>query len=264
METLEKGVKVSPTFWETHHYPDKVALLIAVSDYDDPTFSALPYVENDIKLIARTLEQHGFTIDKLESDTTWATIEHTMNDFLRDKVQPGDAVILYFSGHGTSLGLSNFLVSTNCDSSKKKDTCIGYDWLKGWIDRVMDKGAQHLFVALDACQAGLGLWSKSGATTPLEALADYPGAFMMTAGLMEQEAHIDLQDGVSVFSEYFAKGLSRAADWNDDGVVTLSELLAYVQNNVSKRVSEMTNPKESQVPVMGKVKGAGEMLFRVR
>jgi len=72
--------------------------------------------------------------------------------------------------HGTSLGLSNFLVSTDCNSNKKKDTCIGYDWLKGWIDKVMDKGAQHLFVALDACQAGLGLWSKSGATTALGTL----------------------------------------------------------------------------------------------
>jgi hypothetical protein len=124
-----------------------------------------------------------------------------------------------------------------------------------------EKGVQHLLVVLDACQAGLGLYSKSGARTPLETLIEYPGAHMMTAGLMEQEAHVDLQDGVSVFTEYLAKGLAGAADWNHDKVITLSELLVYVQDNVAKHVSEKFN--ESQVPVMGKVKGAGEMLFRI-
>lgn len=66
-----------------------------------------------------------------------------------------------------------------------------------------------------------------------------------------------------MFTEFLVKGLDGAADWNGDKVVTLSELLAYVQvqDGVSKRVYQING--DSQVPVMGKVKGAGEMLFRL-
>src|SRR5262249_40095445 len=260
IESTAKGQPVSPRFWEIHHYPHSIALLIAVSDYDDPSFTALPWAKEDVQLFSRALQQRGFTVKEIESGTTKAGVEGVLNELL-ERVEQGDAVILYLSGHGTSKGLSNFLVTTDCNSQRKEETCISYDWLKQWIDKIMAKGAQHLLVVLDACQAGLGLYSKSDTKTPLEALAEYPGAHMMTAGLMGEDALVDLQDGHSVFTKYLVKGLAGAADWNGDKVITLSELLAYVQDNVSKYVSEKFN--ETQIPVMGKVKGAGEMLFPV-
>jgi hypothetical protein len=256
----EKGEAVPPHFWEVHRYTHKSALLIAVSEYRNPTFTALPYVHNDARLFALTLQQYRFDVETLDKDTTTARVEAALNR-MSDRVAPGDAVVVYFSGHGSYRGLSNFLVTTDCDPAKPEESCVTYDWLKKWIDTVVEKGAQHALLVLDACQAGLGLYSKSEARTPLQDLFAYPGAHMMTAGLMEQEAHIDIQDGVSVFTQYLAKGLSGEADWNKDKIITLSELLAYVQNKVSKQVSDKYG--ESQVPVMGKVKGAGEMLFRL-
>jgi hypothetical protein len=82
LESLMKGDKASPQFWDTHRYPHSIALLIAVSEYLDPTFGALPYVKEDVKLFSRILQQRGFTIDKLESGTTTAGVKAAMNGLL--------------------------------------------------------------------------------------------------------------------------------------------------------------------------------------
>jgi hypothetical protein len=260
-ELVQQAEKASPDFWSTHTYPHRRALLVGISEYDDPSFGALPYVEKDVTLVARVLRDLGFAVEVIDSDTVRGRVEQSLLRAL-DTIAPGDAVVLYVSGHGTSEGLSSFIVTTDCDSRRKTKTCITYDALRAWGDRaVAEKRAQHVLIVLDACQAGLGLYSKSGAHTPLSALATYPGVHLMTAGLMEQSAHVDVGTGVSVFTQYLAKGLGGAADANDDKVISLSELLSYVQNNVSRHVSERFN--ESQVPVMGKLKGAGEMLFPV-
>jgi glycosylphosphatidylinositol transamidase (GPIT) subunit GPI8 len=145
----------------------------------------------------------------------------------------------------------------------KGDSCISYEWLRKWIDDLMiKKGVRHLLVILDACQAGLGLYSKSDTYAPLEVLLKYPSAHMMTAGLMEQNAQVDTQTGVSVFTQILYEGLEGKADLTDDNIITLSELLVYVQKNVSKYVKEKWNVE--QVPSMGIIRGPGEMLFFVK
>ncbi|MCA9498570.1 MAG: caspase family protein [Nitrospira sp.] len=261
IKTLPKGEGLSPQFWEANRYQQSKALLIGVTQYDDQSFRPLPYVKKDMELVSGVFARHGFSIEKLENNTTKKRIKEAFQELL-DHAMRGDRVIVYFSGHGTSLGASNFLVSTDCNSARKNETCIGYDWVKSWIDSLMvKKGVKHLLVVLDACHAGLGLYSKSSRPTPLEALAKYPGAHMMTAGLMEQNANIDTQVGVSIFTQKLVAGLEGQADLTKDKVITLSELLVYVQDKVSQYVFQNFN--ESQVPVMGKVKGAGEMLFRL-
>ena len=86
---------------------------------------------------------------------------------------------------------------------------------------------------------------------------------MMTAGLMGQNAQIDVEKQPSVFTEMLTKGLEGQADLIKDKVLTLSELLAFVQGGVSQHIAKI-NPNEQQTPNMGKVRGAGEMLFFLR
>jgi hypothetical protein len=101
--------------------------------------------------------------------------------------------------------------------------------------------------------------SKASREIAVEALTRYPGAHMMTAGLLDQDASPDQDRRMSIFTKFLAEGLEGQADSNQDDVVTLNELLVYVQNNVSEYVKARYD--KEQTPMMGKVKGAGEMLF---
>lgn len=262
VESLPKGDAISPQVLERYRYQKSTALLIGVSEFNDPTYKALPYVKNDLHLMSNVLQKHGFTIELLDKDTSKKGIEEKLNKVLNDATKD-DRVIVYISAHGTSQGLLNFIVPTDANSKMKGSTCISYEWLKKWTDDLMiKKGVKHLLIILDACQAGLGLYSKSDTYTPLEVLLKYPSAHMMTAGLMEQNAQVDTQTGVSVFTQILYEGLEGKAELTDDNIITLSELLVYVQRNVSKYVKEKWNVE--QVPSMGIIRGPGEMLFFVK
>ena len=80
---------------------------------------------------------------------------------------------------------------------------------------------------------------------------------MLTAGMADQVAQIDPVLQMSTFTHFLAKGLSgEASAYEKNGVITLTELLLYVQYNVAKQ----TNSK--QIPMLGRIKGDGEMLFK--
>jgi hypothetical protein len=228
VESLPKGENISPQVLERYRYQKSTALLIGVSEYNDLAYRPLPYVKKDLQLMADVLKKHGFAIESLDKDTTKTRIEEKLNKILKDSTKD-DRVIVHISGHGTSEGLLNFIVPTDANSKMRQSTCVSYEWLKKWTDDLMTKkGVKHLLIILDACQAGLGLYSKSDTYTPLEVLLKYPSAHMMTAGLMEQNAQVDTQPGLSVFTQILYEGLEGKAELTNDNIVTLSELLVYV------------------------------------
>jgi uncharacterized caspase-like protein len=116
------------------------------------------------------------------------------------------------------------------------------------------KQVRHLLLLLDSCSSGLGVIAKSGRYNELS-VASKEGSHIMTAGLVDQEAEQDPGLGMSTFTYYLAEGLSGKADYTQDGVVSLSELLVYVRYNVANR----TNGR--QTPMIGRLSGSGEMIF---
>ena len=62
----------------------------------------------------------------------------------------------------------------------------------------------------------------------------------------------------SLFTHFLIKGLSGKADYTNDGVITLSELLIYVRYEVTKKASLRG---ASQTPMLGRIEGEGEMIF---
>jgi hypothetical protein len=256
----QEGQKQEQQERKKRNYSNRRALLIGVHEYSDIIFPNLPYTTNDVNQINGVLlHKYRFKIDTLISNTTKKIIIQKMDSFLNQS-QENEEIILYFSGHGTSIGENAYLVPSDGRMSQIDKTCIGFDYLENWINEVMnDKHVKHVLIILDSCQSGLGLLSKSSNRASIRELAEYPGAHMITAGLMGQAAQADRNKTISIFTFYLTKGLNGAADYNKGGVITLSELLFYVQDNVAKYVE--TNYKVNQTPVLGKIKGAGEMLF---
>ena len=255
---LQKTNKLPDDFLRIEHYNKSKALLIGVSEYDDNKFPDLPFVKNDIKIMSSLLKNRfNFDVYVIDNSTTKTHIEQGLNKFLNE-AEKNDRLIFYFSGHGTSIGEAGFLVPSNGQSNNKVNTCISYDYISKWIDKLIyEKDIKHLLIILDACQAGLGVFSKSANEMPIVEISKYKGAHMMTAGLLNQKAIAENNN--SLFTKYLVKGISGNADYNNDSVITLTELLVFVQNNVSSYAK--TKYGVTQTPMMGKIKGAGEMIF---
>ena len=261
-----KNTKKPPEeFYKQSHYNKSKALLIGVSKYSDRgSFIALPFVNYDIETMRDVLvNKYSFDkVDILNENTTKNNIIKKFNDFYND-VEEGDRVVVYFSGHGTSEYEKGFLVPTDGYTNNKVKTCIDLDFISNWIDNLLSsKKVQHILFIVDACYSGLGVLSKSSSSSPLLELVKYPSAHIMTAGLMFQEALSVKLGNQSVFTKYLVEGLEGKADWSGDDVITLNELICYVQNEVAEYVKNEFD--KTQTPVMAKLKGNGEMIFLLK
>jgi uncharacterized caspase-like protein len=74
--------------------------------------------------------------------------------------------------------------------------------------------------------------------------------------MADQTAIMDDRLKLSLFTYYLSDGLiNKKADYTKDGIITLDELLVYVQYNVAKYTNS------AQVPVCGRISGTGEIIF---
>ena len=110
---------------------------------------------------------------------------------------------------------------------------------------------------LDTCSSGLGVISKSPDYNELN-IAVQNGTHMITAGMADQESQMDNRLRMSTFTYYLSEGLSGAADYTDDQVISLTELILFVRYNVANKTSG------AQTPMMGRISGIGEMVFDLR
>ena len=78
---------------------------------------------------------------------------------------------------------------------------------------------------------------------------------MITAG--GQQEQVIEKEGHGLFTRYFLQAIEGEADFNNDGVVTGTELGAYLRPKVS------IASNNAQTPLFGRLEGEGEFLFFV-
>ena len=78
---------------------------------------------------------------------------------------------------------------------------------------------------------------------------------IITAGGKGEQAQE--KEGHGLFTRYFLRAIDGEADINNDGVVTGTELGAYLRPQVSNA------SRNAQTPLFGRLEGEGEVLFFV-
>ena len=173
--------------------------------------------------------------------------------------QPNDRIVVYVSSHGFADRIDpsqGYIACYDCNQSSPSLHCVSLKNLQDIIERGRIKGIKHILLIVDSCFSGLGVITKDSAFPAIGVVASKAGTHMMTAGMENQLAQMPHNLRMSTFTYYLHKGLTTAeADVMKDNVVTLSELLLYVQYNVAKE----TNGQ--QIPMLGRVSGAGEIIF---
>jgi len=139
----------------------KYALLIGIQDYGyHPTFSSLRGPENDLKITEEVLHKlFGFQDEDFfilrNSDATHTGIENAFK-MLIERVNPGDFVYIYYSGHGSQTddlnddeldGKDETWVSYGARKGESKET-DNYDVLDdeidAWLTELYEKTNRHL------------------------------------------------------------------------------------------------------------------------
>lgn len=244
-------------------YKESWAVVIGIDKYKN--WPKLQYAVNDAKAVRDLLiHKYHFKAENIfflsNEDATRERILSMMGDVLGnpDKVKKDDRVFIFFAGHGTTRKLPSgrdlgYIIPVDADLNNYQGQSIS---MTNFQDISETIPAKHIFFVMDSCYSGLGL-TRGGRISEkyLREIAKRQARQMLTAGGANEQVADNGPNGHSVFTWTLLQGLEGKADLNGDGVITASELAAYVGPTVSA-ISKQT-------PAFGSLPGSegGEFLF---
>jgi len=248
-------------------YRDSHALVIGINQYS--AWPKLSHAVRDAQAVRDTLvTRFGFAADHVtlltDADATRANILKALNDRFGDpkRVKRDDRVFVFFAGHGSTRKLPSgrevgYIVPVDAGLNDLQSDAIAMPQLQEVAEAIT---AKHALFVIDACYSGLGLTRGGSAAADsnfARTNARRIGRQMMTAGGADQQVADDGPGGHSVFTWTLLQALSGKADLNGDGLITATELAAYVAPAVSAIAH--------QTPAFGSLPGSegGEFIFEL-
>ena len=260
--SIAKGAAAAPAPVAANPgYSDSWAVVIGIDDYAN--WPKLQYAVRDARAIRETLVQRfGFSAEHVLSlenrEATRSGILSAFNDKLaRSGMKKNDRLFVFFAGHGATRQLSSgrdlgYIIPADSDPSKLATDAVPMTELQNIAENLT---AKHVLFVMDACYSGLGLTRGAGANNFLRDNAKRLGRQMLTAGGADQLVADGGPNGHSVFTWTLLQAMAGKADLNGDGLITATELAAYVAPAVSA-VSRQT-------PAFGSLPGSegGDFVF---
>jgi hypothetical protein len=234
------------------------ALLIGNSAYT-AGWDALPGVREDIAAVQAALEAQGFAV-QVARDLTKVQMGEVIDTFVGAQAQdPAGRVIVYYAGHGQTLGQVGYLVPV--DAPKPSDASFrakAYPIMNLKI-KAQEAQARHVLFACDSCFSGSVFTPMRGANEYVLSAAREPVRMFLTAGSADETV-----PDVSFFRQEFVRGIGGAADANRDGYVTGSELATHIKQTVRDRAGAMGKRLTPQAGVSEQEGlNRGDFVFRV-
>jgi hypothetical protein len=250
---------------------DKYALLIAVSDYDEASsgLRKLRYPRGDVDVLRSTLVEIGYEPQKIV-----VMDEKSKASFLPEKskilarldemvslLEKEDSILVAFAGHGVQFKDADPEASPHyfCPLDARvhdRDSLLDLREVYRRLE-ANEKAALRLLV-VDACRndptiesdRALPTKSVESWTRPPEPPRGVYALYSCAPGERSYE-NPDLKHGV--FMNYFVEGLRGHADRDEDGRVSLDELVGYTKSNTKTFVTVNRMGDKRQNPqFMGK------------
>jgi len=184
-------------------------LAIGVNQYSNPQYN-LKYAVADAQDFAEELRQQQAKLGNYErvevtslndKDATKANILKLLND-LPARIQPEDAVVIYFAGHGTAQGNRFYLVPHDLGYSGRRKklseaglrTILAHSISDEELERAIEGiDAGQVLLVIDACNSGQALETEEKRRGPMNSkglaqLAYEKGMYILTAAQSYQAA----------------------------------------------------------------------------
>jgi uncharacterized caspase-like protein/peptidoglycan/xylan/chitin deacetylase (PgdA/CDA1 family) len=244
-------------------YANSWAILVGVDNY--PKWPRLQYAVHDAEGVGQLLVQKfGFAPERVitlknEQATRTGILAAFHDKLAHGGLQPNDRIFVFFAGHGATRKLSSgrdlgYIIPYDADPDQLATDAIPMTEIQNIAESLQ---AKHAFFVMDACYSGLGLTRGGANASFLRDNARRLGRQMLTAGGADQLVSDGGPNGHSVFTWTLMQGLGGKADLNGDGLITATELAAYVAPAVSS-VSRQT-------PAFGSLPGSegGDFVFEL-
>jgi peptidoglycan/xylan/chitin deacetylase (PgdA/CDA1 family)/uncharacterized caspase-like protein len=245
-------------------YRESWAVVIGIDRY--AKWPQLQYAVNDAKAIKEMLiRKYRFKEENIitlfDQEATREKILSVLGDDMgnADKVKKDDRVLVFFAGHGITKKLASgrdlgYIIPVDADLQNYQGKAISMTNFQDISEAI---AAKHLLYIMDSCYSGLAL-TRGVAGRPdnfLREISRRVARQMLTAGGTEEQVADNGPHGHSIFTWTLLQGLEGRADLNGDGIISASELAAYVGPAVSG-VSKQT-------PAFGSLAGSegGEFIF---
>lgn len=245
--------------------PKTFAVVIGISDYQNPEIPDLSFAHRDAQVFADFLRSpagNNLQDDNLRilinEEATGAAVA-TAIDWLYDSVEENDQALIYFSGHGDverkGINQLGFLL---CWDSGPKIYMAGGTYSLYYLQNIIsaisiEKKAKVVLIA-DACRSGkLAGSSVNGSQLTAANLAQqYENEIKILSCQPDEFSVEGIQwgGGRGAFSFHLIEGLIGKADANQDKTVKLMEIGRYLEDNVSAEVAPL-----SQIPMIVGARG---------
>lgn len=248
----------------------KLALLVAVRQYNKNELRPLSYTENDVNGLSKTLASAGYRRVVLMTQTVGAeetrflpiaaNIRKELRGLLADRKE-GDSVLIALSGHGVQFRGKDEAFFCPADAKlSDRSTLISLNDLYKDLEKC---GAGFKLMIVDACRNDpQSDNSKARSEIDLESVTRPqvkrpPGGVAALFSCSEGEKSFESgQFRQGVFFHYVLKGLEGAADYNKDRKVSLDELSLYARTEVPEHVKDEFDADLRQMPeLVGKTRG---------
>lgn len=263
-----RGVGAPETVQASPVYRESWAAVIGIDEYQN--WPKLSYASKDAQAVQDLLiKKYNFKPDHVfglfNKDATRENILSLLGDKLGnpDMVKREDRVFVFYAGHGATRHLASgrdlgYIIPMDADLSHYEGSAIS---MSNFQDIAESIPAKHLLFVMDSCYSGLALTRggpPAGIQNYLQEISRRTARQMFTAGGADQQVADGGPNGHSVFTWTLLQALDGRADLNGDGVVTATELAAYV----TPAVSALSH----QTPAFGNLPGSegGDFLFELR
>lgn len=225
------------------HGAETYVVSVGVSAYRDPALPSLKYAVQDAEAFAKVYRDRGVASENITLLTTAqrnSAQQPTQTSILRslervrERVVPGDTVILFFAGHGIQKGENVYLLTPESERARLARTGLPVRLLEA-VRRGMDTD-QVLFV-VDACRNDPDN-GRNSPPAPVNPLLQSGGsarvdlAMLLACDVGQRAWEMSAQQH-GAFTYFLLKGLNGAAR-GDDGTVKMSDLADYVMTEVPR------------------------------
>ncbi len=236
------------------------AVVIGISDYQDPEIPDLKYADKDARAVYDFLRSPeaglgGIPADHIQllvnDQATSRNMRSALLTFLR-KSTDDDVIFIYIAGHGApdpQRPQDLYILTYDTELKDLAATAMPMEVVNEAINKAY---AYNKVLVTDACHsAGVGMGDTRSVNVNqinqlfLDHINSSSGGFVaFTASEANQlsEEGSRWGGGHGVFTYYFLQGLRGAADDNHDHVVTLGEVMEYTRDRVRRSTDNAQIP----------------------
>ena len=234
------------------------AVVIGISDYQNPDIPDLKYADKDALAFAKFLQSPaGGSLDEnhlqiiLNEQATTASIATSL-DWLMEESKDGDQAVIYFSGHGDvetkTMFQLGYLLTWDSPARSYVAGAFPVHYLQAVISTLTIEKNVRLMLVTDACRSGKLAGSEIGGSQLTAAnLSKQFSNEIKILSCQPNEYSIEGKQwggGRGAFSFHLINGLYGLADKNGDLTVNLMEIGRYLEDHVTTEVAPL-----SQLPM---------------